>query len=238
MNEIQLAFELAKFIEELATKTIPTVDRTIASINGNVIFLDSSPSATPDIFYGGQVEVLSGPSKGIQAAIVESAANQIIVSSGFTGRYAPQVGDSIRLGPSPLQQATIFLFEPETISPQSEVPYIITVNPYSKRTEFRAMNGKRVKGWFSFAKLIDFEVVAETPEAYECTDNTLSLRKRLFGLKVLSDVLTVIITDFRMDERNRTMGDGGLETTSGTIERTGAKSPSRCEITEFTIKQV
>lgn len=236
MNEVQMAYELAKDIEELSQKTIPTVDAEVLKVSGNVVYLASVPSATADAFYGGMLEVLDGNSEGLRTSIVESASEQIVVAGAFTGRRRPVAGDSVRLSAGPLQEAKVFMFEPDTVKPQKADPYFVTVNITSKRTEFRTL-GKRNRGWLNFTKLMNFEVVAEAMKLVGDGDDIGSLRDNLYGLKILSEMLAVIITDFRLDEQNRISGDGGLDTVSAMIQRTGSDTMRHAEIIEFVVQQ-
>ena len=238
MTEITLAYELAKQIQEITQKTIPTVEATVLKCTGHTIWLEESPSATADAFYGGVMVVDSGDAVGLRSSIVESAGNQIILASAFHGTRKPVAGDTVTLKAGPLADAKVFLFEPDSVKTQNDLQtgYFVTVNVYSKRSSFARMNNKQRKGWLGFDKFYMFEVVAEAIN-YTTEGSVSALRDKLWGLKTLSEMLDVMIIDFRLDEQNGISGDGDIETTYNMIQRTGSDTLRHAAISEFAVRQ-
>lgn len=232
MNEIVLTYELAKELQSIGTSNIPTVEGTVVKVEGNVMYLAASPSPTPDTFFGGLVEVLTGDGAGLRSAIVQSAGPQIILASRF-GSYTPEAGDTVRLSGGPLASAKVFMFEPDTVRGITE-DYIVTVNTLSCKLSLRSL-GKSIKAWFSHSRLLDFEVVLEAPVLTGDGLDISTVRNALFNLKALKEQVEVMIINFRMNERLNLREGDSIESAYLMIQRTGSDVAKHAAVLDFSV---
>lgn len=239
MNELMLCMELVKAFKAIGRAAIPTVTATVQLVQGNVIYLTTTPSTTANAFFGGELAVTSGAASGIRSAIIGSAGNQIVIAGTFSGVYIPVEGDTVTLWGGPLSTAAVFFFEPESVAPQQGVPspMYVTVNVMASKMVVTNMVKKMFASWFSFRRLYDIEVVVETPKISGTGTDPSSVRKAIMDLYVLKEQVEVVCANFRFQEARRVLGDGDMTSTFVDLQRTGGNW-NRGAIIEFTLKMI
>lgn len=223
MNDIILTRDIMDYLT-IAHKA--EVSASILGVQGNVVLLDQSVATGPDDWLLRVMQVTSGDAEDLQMVIVESNANQLILSEKF-GLVVPQPGDTVRLWDGPLVSARIWPDEADTIKRAVDDGYKYFVTVCVLLGDYQPTSlGRRNRGVNTIESTFGVTTIVEVKNTTGIPDEA-SIFESYYAGPLLKEQVLVGLACFRADVRLHQMSGEPISTIKAIFQHPGAKFVTR-----------